>query len=472
MALATPPARTAATAVPRRAQTIPLHRTLPQLVRSPLGAFAWLGEESGGRIIRPNLGLVRPYLVTDPDHVQTVLRDRATVYRRDGMMWNSIRRLLGNGIITDGATWEPRRATVAPLFSGRNIAALMDDLADVIRTCVDELAATTSPDRPVDLGATMATIADRAFSRTLFGGRMSTAESAAFTGAVQTAFASVAARILLPFVPGWVPMPGDRAFRRSIHQVDAVMLPLVRSARREGADRSDGADRHDVLSALIGAHDGSGRALTDREVRDDAVSMFAAGFETSAVALTWLWVVLATRPEIADRLAHEIDEVIGDERPGPAHLPGLRYTKMVIQEVLRLYSPGWIIPRVATRADVIDGVRIDAGATILISPYLTHRLASVWPDPLAFDPQRFSPEQMQGRHRFAYLPFGGGPHGCIGNHFFTIEAQLAVAAVLSRFRVTRDGGEGGDGGGTVRAVIGASLRPRDRVMMRLEPRSA
>jgi cytochrome P450 len=475
MAVATPPHRTTAhplAAVPlargRRAPGVPLRRTLSSLVRDPIGAFEQIGARADGRIVRPNLGLVRPYLVTDPEHVQYVLRDRADAYRRDGMMWNSIRRLLGNGIITDGATWEPRRANMVPLFSGKNIAALIDDMAAGVNDTVDQLTAgpAESPRKsgssgtahPVDMGALMTRIADRAFSRTLFGARMTPAESATFTGAVETAFRAVAARILLPFVPNAVPMPGDRAFRRAIRDVDGIMLPLIAAARQ------DPTDRHDILSTLIAARDDNGRALTDREVRDDAVSMFAAGFETSAVALTWLWVVLAEHPEVAARLQREVDEVVGDDRPGPAHLSGLRYTKMVIQEVLRQYSPGWIIPRVASRTDVIDGVRISSGATVLISPYLTHRLPSAWPDPRRFDPERFSPEQIQGRHRFAYLPFGGGPHGCIGNHFFIVEAQLAVAAVLSRFRPTRHGS------GPVRPAIGASLRPGRRILMTLTPR--
>jgi cytochrome P450 len=136
---------------------------------------------------------------------------------------------------------------------------------------------------------------------------------------------------------------------------------------------------------------------------------------------------------------------------------------MVIQEVLRLYSPGWMIPRTATTDDEIDGVRIPAGSTVLISPYLSHRLPGVWPDPAVFDPERFTPQAVQRRHRSAYLPFGGGPHACVGSHFFLVEAQLTVAAVLRRFRPRRVGSR------PVRPAIGASLRPAQRILVALDP---
>ncbi len=440
-------------------RTVSLRQVLTAAaIRGPLAAFEHIGLSSDGRIVRPNLGLARPYIVTDPEHVQHVLRDRADVYRRDGMMWNPIRRLLGNGIITDGASWEPRRAIVAPLFAGRRVSALVDDLADAVNECVEELLPAARAGRVFDVGDIMSAIADHAFGRTLFGGRMSDGESLRFTRAVETAFRSVAGRIVLPFVPDAVPMPGDRAFKRAVREVDDIVLPLVRRARAEGGDR------HDILSALLSARDAEGQALSDVEVRDDAVSMFAAGFETSAVALTWLWVVLAEHPRVEQELRREVDEVVGAARPDARHLADLRYTRMVVQEVLRIYSPGWIIPRLATVDDDLDGVTVSAGSTVVISPYLTHRLGRVWPDPHRFDPVRFAPEAVHDRHRFAYLPFGGGPHGCVGNHFFTLEAQLAVAAVLSRFRVHRHGG------GRVTPAIGASLRPRQRVAVVLEPR--
>jgi cytochrome P450 len=189
--------------------------------------------------------------------------------------------------------------------------------------------------------------------------------------------------------------------------------------------------------------------------------MFLAGTETTATALTWLWVTLDSRPDVAERLREEIDGVIGGAQPTRSHLPRLGYTKMVLQELLRVYPVGWIIPRTAVADDVIDGVRIKGGSTVLVSPYLTHRVEDVWERPEVFDPERFTPGRS--RHRFAYLAFGAGPHQCVGSLLYTVEAQLIVAAVLSRFRPVLHGSL------PVEPQVGLTLRPRRRVEVVLRP---
>jgi cytochrome P450 len=188
----------------------------------------------------------------------------------------------------------------------------------------------------------------------------------------------------------------------------------------------------------------------------------AGGTETTAVALTWLWVVLAENPPVAGRLYAEIDAVVGAGPVAPAQLPRLGYTSMVLRELLRLYPVGWIIPRTVAADDVIDGVALPAGSTVLLSPYLTHRLPRLWPRPRDFDPLRFTPEQVQRRPRFAYFPFSGGAHQCLGGHLFTVEAALIVASVLSRFRPRPLGRPP-----SPQAAV--SLRPDRRVQMVLHP---
>jgi cytochrome P450 len=191
--------------------------------------------------------------------------------------------------------------------------------------------------------------------------------------------------------------------------------------------------------------------------------MFAAGTESTALTLTWLWVVLDAHPDVATRMADEIGSVAGADRViGLAHLPRLTYTKMVLQELLRLYPVGWIMPRTAAADDVIGGVPIKAGETVLFSPYLMHRLDSLWERPHEFDPERFAPGRAAG-YGFSYVPFGAGPHTCLGSHFFMTEAQLIIAAVLSRYRPgLREGLSI-----TPRAL--ASIRPNRQVEMILRP---
>jgi cytochrome P450 len=407
-------------------------------------------------VVRLDLGLFRPYLVTRPEHVAHVMRDGAT-YRRDGMMWRPLRRLFGDGLGGEGAEWEPSRRLIQPMFSSRAVARLLDAMADEIAAAVDELAARRG--RIVDAEAAMTRVVQAVLVRIFFGGRLSVADADRLGRAVSTAFTSMAARMLLPFVPESVPLPGDRAFRRSVRTADEILSPLVRELRAHPEPEAT-----DIASLLCRARDEHGERLSDQRVRDDIIAMFAAGTETTAVALTWLWVALRAHPHVARRLAREVDEVVGAGPARPEHLPGLRYARMVFSELLRLYPIGWVIPRTVEADDVIDGVRVRAGGTMILSPYLTQRMPDLWPDPERFDPARFDPARDQQRPRFAYFPFSGGAHACLGGHLSTVEAQLVAATMLSRFRPRIRGDPP-----PPRAAV--SLRPNRRVELVLHPRS-
>jgi cytochrome P450 len=396
--------------------------------------------------------------VTHPQHVQHVLRDGAWNYSRDGMLWKPLRRLNGNGIASDGPSWESSRQLIQPLFSAKNVAGLVDQMTDAIAAAVAGLDRYARAGEPIDVGVEMTRIVHRSLVRAFFGDRVSVADADRLGAAIATAFTSLGSRMLLPFVPEAIPLPGDGAFGRAVRTVDEVIFPLVSRARAEGGGK--GAD---IVSLLTRARGRNGEELTDRQVRDDVVAMFVAGTETTALALTWLWVLLDAHPEVASRLYAEVDRVVGTGAPERAHLTKLRYTKMVLQEVLRLYPVGWVIPRTAKDHDRIDGALIPRGATVFLSPYLTHRMERFWARPLEFDPQRFSPKQAGTRHRFAYFPFGGGAHQCLGSHFFTVEAQLIVAAVLGRYRPQVHNGS------EVAPQAAASLRPARPVEMTLLP---
>lgn len=450
----------AARAKPTRTPVIPAYRTLPRLARDPLAAFREIGIESGGRPVRLSLGLFKPYLVIHPDHVQRVLRDNTANYPRDGMLWKPLRRLNGNGIASDGERWEVSRGLIQPLFAGKNITRLLDRIAEEARTGVAALGTAAREGAPLDASVEMNRIVNRILVRAFFGGRIATNDAERLGEAIKTAFASLGARLMLPFMPESIPLPGDAAFRRATRVVDEVMIPLVASGRDR---KPDGEVRDDIVSLLCAARGPDGESLTDTQIRDDVVAMFVAGAETTALALTWLWVVLDNHPEIAARLYDEVEAVVGAGDVGPQHLPKLRYTKMVLSEVLRLYPLGWMIPRSVAKDDVIGGRKVRGGSTVLISPYLTHRMPEFWDRPEEFDPERFAPERDQKRHRFAYYPFGGGGHVCLGSHLFTVEAQLIVAAILSRFRphVT--------GAAQVKPQASASLRPSKPVELLLRP---
>ncbi|MET8234788.1 cytochrome P450 [Micromonospora sp. NPDC005298] len=437
-----------------------LRRTLPKLINDPLGTLVGLADAAPGQIVQLNLGTIRPYLVAEPAHVQHVLRDNAANYTRagDSMMWKSVHKLAGDGILSEGPEWEASRRRLQPHFTAKRIDAVVDDLSQAISEAVDELAVPARDGEPVDAAREISRIICQAVIRVFFGDKIAVADGVRVVEEQDTVATALRFRLLTPFMPDSVPMPGDRAFRRAVRNIDEILLPLVRAERAH----DDGGD--DILASLARTRDAQGRKLDEKRVRDDLVAMFATTTETTYVVLTWLFPLLEQLPDVAARLYEEIDSVVG---PGEVisreQLGELRYTRMVLDELVRAYPSGWLVPRTAIADDVIGGTRVKAGGTIVLSPYVTQRLARFWDRPDVFDPERFAPEAPRRAHRYAYYPFGGGAHQCIGQYLFQLEAPLIVATLLSRFRyqlVTP---------GMPTPQLAASLRPRERVPLRLTP---
>ncbi|MFF5264199.1 cytochrome P450 [Actinomadura viridis] len=412
----------------RNARRFPARSVVPALVRDPLQTLEEISGQSGNEVTQLNLGTFRPYLVSRPEHIQHVLRDNAENYRREGLLWKPLSRLVGEPSGADPA-WPLKKNVYQSLLSGPNIASFTDEMAASIMTAVDDLAMRAGDGQPVDAGTEITRIVFHAILRVFVGDKISMAEGEEIGRALIVATdSSFRARMLFPYVPFWMHLPGDRAFNRAVQVVDDLVIPLVETTRRHGAGGND------LVSRLIRARDENGRALSDKEVRDGIVALFVAGTETTVKALSYLWVVLDSYPDVARKLFAEIDQTVGTEQPSSAHLPHLKYTKMVVQELLRMYGPAWILPRTVVADDVIDGVRIKKNSIIVVSPYLAHRQPDHWPAPDVFDPERFSAKRGERRHRFAYLPFGAGPHQCVGSLLFTVESQLILASMISRLR--------------------------------------
>lgn len=443
----------------RRARTEPFMRLLARYPRDVVRAFEETGKRANGDLVRLGMGPFRPFLVTHPDHVQHVLRHNQPNYVREGMFWDPLAPLLGDGILSDGSMWESSRKILQPLFTSRYVTSLADHMAELITEFVD---ATVEPGRAFDIVDGIAKIVHPVIVRLFFGDKITPEDIARLLPAYNDGVTATSIRIILASVPQNFPLPGDRAFRRAITTIDEVIYPRIRAARGlpEGGP--------DVLTALWKAYDAdrvpgeAGEELDQRWIRDNLVSMHGASTETSATALCWIWPVLQANPDVAAKVYDEVDRVVGGDQVTAAHLPELKYLHMVISELLRLYPPGWMLPRLVREDDVIDGVRIPAGATVVISPYLSHRLPQFWDDPLRFDPTRFE-EDAPRRHRYAYFPFSGGPHKCLGNHLFMMEAQMLIAAILSKYRpVVHETGP-------ISPQLASSLRPPKGLTMSLVP---
>lgn len=405
----------------------PLVGGIIDVFRDAPGFFTRITRERPGEVVAVRLGPMKVYLVSHPDHVQQVTKDWRT-FGKGGDMFKATRPFLGNGLLTsDGDLWQRQRRMMQPLFNAKYLAVLTDLMIDIVDREVTLLAAKAGA--TVDMELEMNVMSQRLILETMLGGGIDRDQTELLNEELQIALDGLNLRFFLSFLPERLPRPGERRYRAAIAAIDEAMLRLVRDRRA-----SEGL-REDLLSLLLRARDAdTGEGMDDRQVRDELVAMFVAGQDAPAKAMTWLWYLLDRNPEAERRLRAEIAQVLGDRRPTFDDLPRLDYTKRAIQEAMRLYPPAWMIPHFVAQEALVGDYRIPAGSPVLLVPFSTHRDPALWSDPEAFDPDRFTPERSAGRPLYAYYPFGGGGHHCIGNHFAMIECQLITAMMAQRLR--------------------------------------
>ena len=262
------------------------------------------------------------------------------------------------------------------------------------------------------------------------------------------------------------PGPGPRSseFTAAMALIDTTIYEILQ--QRRTATQATGAEVGDLLGMLLAARDEeTGESMSDRQLRDEVVTIFAAGHETTAVAMSWTWYMLSQNPQCEALLHEELDRVLAGRAPCFADLEQLPYTRMVFEEAIRLYPPAFSLIRVAAADDSIGPHHIPKGAMVTLSPWVTHRNPQLWPDPERFYPGRFLPEAVRQRHKFAYFPFGGGPRVCIGNSFALMEGRLILAALAQRYRLRLAPGHPVEPQGRI------TLRPRHGMRMTIEARS-
>lgn len=440
---------------PVRVGRTPLLGALPAMLSDGPGTMLEAARRHPGELFALALGPVDVPVVYRPEHLQQVLVDGARAYTKGGM-WAAARPLLGEGLVTsDGDVWKRQRQLMQPLFTPRYINSLSNLMVSAIAAQLEELDARA--DRPVDVGVEMTLITQRVLMESMFGGSLAPERALALGAHLATAFQALNVRLFTYFLPAWFPRPGGRAFFRSIAAIDEAMLGLVAARRQREAGPSD------LLQLLLDARDPeTGAPLSDREIRDQLVTLFVAGLDTTAIMLGWLLYLLDRHPEVEARLRAEIGWVVGTRAPTAEDVPRLPYTKQVIQETLRLYPPGWLFPRYVAEGAELGGRWLRPGTSLLVCPFLTHRDPEHWPEPDRFDPERFAPARAAGRERLAFIPFGAGGRACIGNHFAMMEGTLAAVMLLQRYRARR----------TVEAEIppaaASTLKPKGGLSMRLE----
>jgi len=376
---------------------------------------------------------MRVVYLTAPEHIKYVLQTNNKNYFK-GSNYRFLRMFLGRGLLTnEGESWLVQRRLAQPAFHRKPIASFAETMSAYTLEMVEQWQEKNLLDQPIDMHQEMMAVTLRIVGQTLMSKdlNVSAAEIGVNLGIlIENIYVRVHDLIHLPL---WVPTPGNLKFKKARNVIDKIILAVIDERLANPHDKMD------LLSMLLNARDEeTGEHMDRKQLRDEVMTIFAAGHETSANALTWTLYLLAKHPEIAERLYQELSSVLEGRVANIEDIPKLKYTLQVIEESMRLFPPAWIIERHALADDQVAKFSIKKGDEIMMSPFVMHRDPKFWKDPEVFNPDRFSAERAKGRERYAYFPFGGGPRFCIGSNFALLEMQLVLAILCQKFTFSID----------------------------------
>jgi cytochrome P450 len=437
-------------------QGLPLVGSMFDFFRDPL-AFITRIQREHGDVVEFTMAGKRIIQIAAPEHVKHVMQDHHRNYSKQTPVWDAIRDFLGDGLLTsENDFWLRQRRIMQPAFHRQRVASFVPLFAELTRETLDRLP----HDRPFDVAREMMTLTLRIVGRALLSSDpVQDADEIGRALAVTLAYPD--ARLKTPVrLPLSVPLPMHRKFRAARAVLDRVVYRFIEERRRTGEDKGD------LLSMLMMTTDAdTGERMNDRQLRDEVMTIFLAGHETTGSALSWTIYLLSKHPDVRRKLNREVRDVLGDREPTLDDLPQLAYVKQVFQEAMRLYPPAWVTGRNVVEDDTIGGVHIPKGSIVQVSPYVTHRHPKHWPNPEGFDPDRFTADRVKERAPLAYIPFGAGPRVCIGNQFALMEAQIILAMLAQRMELDLVPGQ------TIVPAPSITLRPRDGIKVIARSRS-
>jgi len=444
---------------PQEIDTLPSVSLLPGVFqKSPFSFLNQAARDHGG-FVRLKIGPKSVYLVSDPHLFQHVLRDNVKNYRKSPFLYNAAKTMVGEGLLTsEGDFWLRQRRMIQPQFHRHRIAYFAGVMTDAIQAVLRGWETSGGEDDVIGLGGRMAQLTVEIVSRALFGTVTLTPEAIAKLGQDMVSAANyVALRGYMPFVPKSIPLPGHGRFKSAMASLTQAVDTIIASG-----ENSQGSDDDNLITMLLHAVDEETNERMNRaQLFDEVMTVFAAGFETTATALTWVWPLLAQNPQAEQRMREEVDSVLAGRVPTMEDVPKLRYCRQVLQEAMRFYPPIPMLPRTALEDDIVGGYRIPKGTILLMFYYGLHHNVDFWENPELFDPARFTSEQVEARHRFAYLPFSAGPRQCIGSEFAMMEGVFVLAMLLQRYKIEVVAGQ------TISPNLSATLRPSEDIKGRI-----
>jgi cytochrome P450 len=431
-----------------------LGHNLREYASDPLGFLSRCAREYGDIVQLRFMGQTF-YLLSHPDLIEYVLVDnnrnftKTKILKRNG-------RLLGEGLLTSqGEFWRRQRRLAQPAFHRKRITAYGEVMANFAERSLEGWR----DGQTIDIHEEMTRLTLEIVAKCLFDADVGV-EAKDVGRAMKVALEDFSSQRRLIRIPKSIPTPHNLRFERAARRLDAIVHAIIEERRKSREE-----DRGDLLSMLMLAEDESGERMTDRQLRDEVMTLFLAGHETTANTLAWTFYLLSSNDAAEAKLAEELERVLDSRTPIVADLPRLHYVDRVIKESMRLYPPAWVMGREAVGECEVGGYRMPASTTALMSQWVVHRDPRYHHDPQRFDPDRWTAGYEEGLPRFAYFPFGGGPRQCIGAGFAMTEARLVLAAVAQRFRMDHALGQ------RVEPYASITLRPKEGIRMTLAARS-
>ncbi|MFE4691442.1 cytochrome P450 [Streptomyces sp. NPDC056749] len=431
---------------------LPLLGSLPRFGRNPLAFFEQL--RGYGDMVSWRFGRNDCLFVADPECIGELLTETERTFDQP-LLGIAFRTVMGNGVVVArGADWRRKRSLVQPSVRPKQVRSY----ASTMTSCAVELADTWSAGSRVDIKREMAALTQRIAVRTIFG--VDTPADAESMGrAMDVAQQEIGKEFsgLGAVLPDWVPTPGRARIKKAAAVIDAEVGRVV--ARHRDGD----GERPDLLSRLLTAVDETGAHLSDKEIRDETVTLYIGGHETTSSTLVWAWYLLSRNPRARAALAEELDRVLGDREPGIEDYAQLTYAQAVVKETLRLYPTIWLVTGVAKEGARLGGLPVPEGTRVWSSQWATHRDGRWFREPEVFRPERWDAQEGDDIPEYAWYPFGGGPRVCLGTRFAMVEAVLVLAVLARRFELEVDPG-------TVNPVPTLTLQPDREVMATVRAR--
>lgn len=414
--------------LPPRTTGFPIIGSIPTLLRKQT-EFLFDSWRKLGDVYELDLGVISIVLLNHPDYAQYILRDNPRNYAKGGDLWENVREIIGDGLITsEGEYWRRQRHMIQPHFHRQHLAGLTTLMVEAIRDSLADWEASAQSGEPFNIAKAFAHITMRVIVRSMFGNNLNETDANKMSIALEYVLDYVVKNMVAGKIPQWIPVPGRKRYHEMLATADEFLYNMIEQRRREGNYGND------LLSMFLNlADDETGEALTDKEIRDEVATIFLAGYETTSIAMTWACYMLTQHTDITTKLRTQVDTVLGKRLPQFEDLTQLTYPRMVMEETMRLYPPVFWLPRTTINDDVIGGYHIKAGQMIAAVPLTIHRHPDFWQNPDTFDPENFAPDAAKQRHPLAWMPFGAGQRLCIGRDFAMMEGALILAQVMQHY---------------------------------------